>query len=244
MAGEAGPRWPRYNASTMAVRDKLWYLERMDLFGHLEKQDIEKLARLAVHSNVKKRTPLYLPGDPADKVYLLKRGVVKISYLSEAGKEVTLAFLHPGDVFGELAVVDGSPRDHLAEVHEDATLCTFSRADFMSVMSAYPDIAFRITKLIGLRLRKLGNRVEKLLFKSAHARLAQTLLELSQEHGVQDAEGTLLTLKLSQRELGNLVGLSRESVNLCLADFKRQGLVAAQGRSLRLLDKAGLAAVH
>lgn len=228
----------------MASRDKLWYLERMDLFGQLDKADIEKLARLAVHSDLKKRTPIYLPGDPADKVYLLKRGVVKISYLSEAGKGITLAFLHPGDVFGELAVVDPSPRDHLAEVYEDATICSFSRGDFMAVMSAYPEISFRITKLFGLRLRKLSNRVEKLLFKSAHARLAQTLLELSQEYGVEDARGTLLTLKLSQRELGNLVGLSRESVNLCLGDFKRQGLVAAQGRSLRLLDKEKLAAVQ
>ena len=90
----------------------------------------------------------------------------------------------------------------------------------------------------------LTNRVENLLFKSAHARLAQTLVELSREYGVQDADGILLTLKLSQQELGSLVGLSRESVNLCLSDFKRQKLVEASGRSLRLLAPEKLAALR
>jgi CRP-like cAMP-binding protein len=103
-------------------------------------------------------------------------------------------------------------------------------------MKLYPDMAFRVTKLLGLRVRRLSNRVENLLFKSAHARLAQTLLELSNEYGVKDADGILLTLKLSQQELGSLVGLSRESVNLCLSDFKRQGLVESSGRTLRLLQ--------
>jgi CRP-like cAMP-binding protein len=228
----------------MASKDKIWYLSRMDLFGRLSPADIETVARLAVHSELKRNTPIYLPGDPADKIYLLKRGLVKISHLTEEGKQITLAILHPGDVFGELAVIDASPRDHLAQVYEDAMICALSRNDFLSIMSSYPEVAFRITKLLGLRLRRLGNRVEKLLFKSAHARLAQTLLELSADYGVDDAAGTLLTLKLSQRELGNMVGLSRESVNLCLGDFKREGLVEAQGRSLRLLDKEGLSQVR
>jgi CRP-like cAMP-binding protein len=190
----------------------------------------------SVMTELKRRTSVYLPGDPADKIYLLKRGVVKISTLTDEGKEIVLAFLHPGDVFGELAVVDPSPRDHYAEIHEDALICIFSRNNFLELMKLYPDMAFRVTKLLGLRVRRLSNRVENLLFKSAHARLAQTLLELSNEYGVKDADGILLTLKLSQQELGSLVGLSRESVNLCLSDFKRQGLVESSGRTLRLLQ--------
>ena len=155
-----------------------------------------------------------------------------------------LAFLHPGDVFGELAVVDPSPRDHFAEIYEDALICIFARNDFLEFMKRYPDLAFQVTKLLGLRVRRLSNRVENLFFKNAHVRLAQTLLDLSNEYGVQDAAGVLLTLKLSQQELGSLVGLSRESVNLCLSDFKRQGLVESSGRSLRILDPEKLAALR
>jgi CRP-like cAMP-binding protein len=175
---------------------------------------------------------------------LIKRGVVKISTLTEEGKEIVLAFLHPGDVFGELAVVDPSPRDHYAEIHEDALICTFTRKDFLELMKLYPDMAFRITKILGLRVRRLSNRVENLLFKSAHARLAQTLLDLAKEHGVRDAAGILLTLKLSQQELGSLIGLSRESVNLCLSDFKRQGLVESSGRRIRLREPEKLATMR
>lgn len=218
----------------MASKSKLWYLDRMDLFRHMDASAKKWASDNSVMTELKRRTPVYLPGDPSDKIYLIKRGVVKISTLTDEGKEIVLAFLHPGDVFGELAVVDPSPRDHYAEIHEDALICIFSRRDFLELMKVYPDLAFRVTKLLGLRLRRLGNRVENLLFKSAHARLAQTLLELSDEYGVKDADGILLTLKLSQQEMGSLVGLSRESVNLCLSDFKRQGLVESSGRTLRL----------
>jgi CRP-like cAMP-binding protein len=196
---------------------------------------------VSVMTELKRRTPVYLPGDPSDKIYLIKRGVVKISTLTDEGKEIVLAFLHPGDVFGELAVVDPSPRDHYAEIHEDALICIFTRKDFLELMKLYPDMAFRVTKILGLRVRRLSNRVENLLFKSAHARLAQTLLELAKEYGIRDADGILLTLKLSQQELGSLIGLSRESVNLCLSDFKRQGLVESSGRSLRLREPEKLA---
>ena len=228
----------------MASRNKLWYLDRMDLFRHIDASAKKWASENSVMSELKRRTPVYLPGDPADKIYLLKRGVVKISTLTDDGKEIVLAFLHPGDVFGELAVVDESPRAYIAEVHEDALICTFSRNNFMELMKRFPDMGFRVTKILGLRLKRLTNRVENLLFKSAHARLAQTLVELSREYGVQDADGILLTLKLSQQELGSLVGLSRESVNLCLSDFKRQGLVEASGRVLRLLAPEKLAALR
>ena len=184
----------------------------MDLFRHMNMDTMKVANDISVMTELKKRTPVYLPGDPADKLYLIKRGVVKIGTLTEEGKEIALAFLRPGDVFGELAVVDPSPRDDYAEVYEDALICIFARNEFLEFMKTYPDLAFRMTKLMGLRVRRLRNRVGNLLFKSAHARLAQTLLDLSQEYGVQDSAGVLLTLKLTQQELGSLVGLSRESV--------------------------------
>ena len=228
----------------MAAKSKLWYLDRMDLFRHIDASARKWASDNSVMTELKRRTSVYLPGDPSDKIYLIKRGVVKISTLTDEGKEIVLAFLHPGDVFGELAVVDPTPRDHYAEIHEDALICIFAKKDFLELMKLYPDMAFRVTKILGLRVRRLSNRVENLLFKSAHARLAQTLVELSGEHGIRDADGILLTLKLSQQELGSLIGLSRESVNLCLSDFKRQGLIESSGRSLRLLEPEKLAALR
>ncbi len=138
----------------MASKSKLWYLSRMDLFRHLNMDAMKVANQISVMTELKKRTPVYLPGDPADKIYLIKRGVVKISTLTEEGKEIVLAFLHPGDVFGELAVVDPSPRDHYAEIYEDALICIFARNDFLDFMKRYPDLAFQVTKLLGLRVRR------------------------------------------------------------------------------------------
>ncbi len=105
----------------------------------------------------------------------------------------------------------------------------------MGILRAHPEMAFKVTKLVGFRLRTLRNRVEGLLFKGAPARLAQTLRDLARDHGVKDAEGILLPLKLSQQDLASLIGVTRESVNLALADFRQRGLVETDGRGLRVL---------
>jgi CRP-like cAMP-binding protein len=122
----------------------------------------------------------------------------------------------------------------MAEAFDDAPLCVITRQDFMGILRAHPDLVFRVTKLVGFRLKTLRSRVEGLLFKGAPARLAQTLLELAHDHGVKDADGVLLPLRLSQQDLASLIGVTRESVNLALADFKSRGLVEIDGRALRL----------
>lgn len=183
---------------------------------------------------IRRKEVLYLPGDAGDRVYLLKRGVVKISTVTDDGKEIILALMRPGEVFGEESVLEDAPRDHMAEAYEDALICVITRQDFLGMLRAHPEMAFKVTKLVGFRLKTLRNRVEGLLFKGAPARLAQTLLDLARDHGIEDDEGVLLPLKLSQQDLASLIGVTRESVNLALADFRGRGLVEMEGRSLRL----------
>jgi CRP-like cAMP-binding protein len=106
-----------------------------------------------------------------------------------------------------------------------------------------PEIGFQITKLIGLRLRTFRSRVEELLCKSAPARLAHALLELAERHGVADTDGVLISLRLSQGDLGRLVGLSRETVNAILQEWREQSLLEMDRRSLRLRDPERLKAI-
>lgn len=225
------------------TRSKLWYLSNFNLFKSMTSAQMEDLNRRTVMREVKRREALYLPGDPGDRIYLLKRGVVKISALLDDGRELILALLRPGEVFGEEAALEEAPRDHMAEAYEDALICIITRKDFLDMLRSNPDVAFSVTKLIGFRLRTFRTRVETLLFKGAAARLAQTLLELAKEHGVPDARGVLLPLRLSQQNLANLIGVTRESVNLTLSDFRRRGLVELDRRSLRILDPEELARV-
>lgn len=185
---------------------------------------------------VKRGTRIYLPGDPSDQIFLLKSGVIKISTTTPDHRDVILALLHPGDIFGELAMVDEAPRDHVAEAYDDCVICAMSRDTILRVIQETPEIGFQITKLIGLRLRTFRSRIEELLCKSAHARVAHALLELAERHGVPDTDGVLITLRLSQGDLGRLVGLSRETVNAILQEWREQNLLEMDRRSVRLRD--------
>jgi CRP-like cAMP-binding protein len=198
-----------------------------------QRRQLEKLTRML---EVKRGTRIYLPGDPSDRIFLLKSGVIKISTVTADNREVILAFLHSGDIFGELAVVDESPRDHLAEAYDDCVICAMNRDTVLRLVRETPEIGFQITKLIGLRLRTFRSRVEELLCKSATARLAHALLELAGHHGVADTDGVLISLRLSQGDLGRLVGLSRETVNAILQEWREQKLLEMDRRSLRLRD--------
>ena len=227
----------------MAAHSKLWYLQRFRLLDAMtppQMQMVEKMTRML---EVKRGQRIYMRGDPSDQIFLLKVGVVRISTLASDQQETILAFLYPGDIFGELAIVDESPRDHLATAHEDVVLCSLSRDLLLKMAQETPALGYQITKIMGLRLRRFHTRVEELLCKSAHARIAHTLLDFAADYGVPDNEGVLIPLRLNQADLGNLVGLARETVNMVLQDFKQRGLVVADRRTIRINDPARLRSV-
>ena len=193
----------------MAQHTKLWYLKNINLFHGMSEEQMLMVEQRTVMREVRRKEVLYLPGDAGDRIYLLKRGVVKISTLDDEGREIILALLRKGEVFGEEAAFEDSPREHMAEAYEDALVCIITKQDFLDMLRTHPEMAFKVTKLIGFRLKTLRNRVDSLLFKGAPARLAATLLDLAKEHGVADAHGMLLPLKLSQQDLANLIGVTR-----------------------------------
>lgn len=224
----------------MAAHSKLWYLERfrlLDVLTDAQKRQVEAMTRML---EVKRGEPIYAPGEPSDQIFLLKVGVVRISTAGANREAVILAFLYPGDIFGELAVVDGGPREQLATAHEDVVLCAVSRDGLLRLIRETPELGYRITKLMGLRLRRFEMRIEELLFKSAHARVAHALLDIAGNYGVEDKGGVIIPIRLNQRDLGNLVGLARETVNVVLQEFKQEGLVETTRRSIRIIDPARL----
>jgi CRP-like cAMP-binding protein len=218
-----------------------WYFERFGLLQGLsdeQKRQIEQHARML---QMKRGEPIYLPGDPSDSVYVVKTGAVKIVGKSPEGCEVIVGLLTPGDLFGELALTgNDEPEQHRAEAIEDSILCQVPRDLLMQMIHESPAFGLHVTKLIGLRLRTLRTRVEELLGKSAPARLAHTLLELGRQHGIRDNGGVLIPLRLSQGDLGKLVGLTRETVNGILQVWRDQGLVEMDRRCVRLCDSERL----
>ncbi|MFQ5893233.1 MAG: Crp/Fnr family transcriptional regulator, partial [Nitrospinota bacterium] len=198
------------------VQTRVWYLKRFNLFEEFEPAEMEALVPITHMDKVAARRTLYLPDDPSDRVFFLKEGRVKISKLSEAGKEVTLAILEPGEIFGELALVDEGPRGTVAEVLEDTFLCFIERNDFQKLLESRPELALEVTKLIGARHKALEAKVEDLVFRDVNARLAKLLLELAESYGTEVGEGTRIEVKLTHQELANLVGSTRETTTAIL----------------------------
>ena len=203
----------------------------LDMLNESEQLLVKEASRLV---EFRRRQRIYTPGNRADQLFIMKSGVVKLNIVNAEGRELILSFLHPGDVFGELAVVDPAPRDHIAEAYEDTQAYAIDSDVIQQLMQASPRIGYEMARLLGLRVTAYRARVEELLFRSAHARVAHTLLDLAGHHGIRDADGVVIPLRLSQRDIANLVGLTRETVNFILKDLRQRKLIENQGRSIRL----------
>jgi CRP-like cAMP-binding protein len=220
--------------------NKLWYLKHIRLFDGITPSEMQEMERITRMQEVKKRHPFYLPGDPSSNVYLLKQGRVKLANTGTSGKEITFEILEPGEIFGEMEVLEGSPRETAAEALDDTLICVIRREDFDRYLSAHPNVTVKLTKLIGLRLRKIQSRVEDLVFRDVPARLAHLLLELRKTDGVPEGAGTRLRVKLTHQEMANLIGCSRETVSTTLGLFRDQGLIGMEGRAITLLKPDSL----
>lgn len=227
----------------MATHPALWHLQRLRPLAVLTDAQLRGLERIVQLATVRRRQHIYRPGDPSDCVFLLRSGVVKIAGTGPHGREVIFEFLHSGEVFGELAIVDQNPRDHAAEAYEDCLVCTISREPFLNLMQECPALACQVARIMGHRLKAFRARINELRCRSATARVAHALVELAARHGVHDAEGVVIPLRLSQRDLGSLVGLTRETVNFVLKELRARHLVETDRYRIRLKDPDALRAL-
>ncbi len=209
----------------------------------MSQEELSSLAALATLQEVRRRRVIFLPGDPGTSVFFVNGGRVKISRVTRDGKELTLAYRGPGEIFGELCLVDGGPRAEMAEAMENALVSEIPRAEFERLLETHPRMGLRLVKTLCERRRELENTVEKLVFHDVNAKLAELLLQLADDYGVDDARGTLVAVKITHQEMANLIGSTRETVSLTLSQFKRKKLIATEGRKIILSDREGLKAL-
>ena len=221
--------------------EKTWYLKRINVFQGMSESEMKQLDNITHMKHYDKKSLIYLPGDASDQVYLLKEGRVKISKLSEDGREIILVILEPGEIFGESAIVnDDETRSTVAEALENAYLCIISRKDFEEFINNKPGLALSITKLMGFRRRQIETMLEDLVFRGVHERLALLLLRLADRHGKDIGNKKLIDISLTHYNYANLIGSTRETTTACLNDFKREGLIEFQKRKVVILNDRGL----
>lgn len=224
-------------------RRALYYLKKIPLFSELKAEEVAHLAAQINLEEIRRRRVIFLPGDPGHSVFFVSGGRVKISRVTRDGKELTLAYRGPGEIFGELCLVDGGAREEMAEAMENALVTEVPREEFERLLDGHVSIGAKMTRILCRRRRELENKVEDLVFKDVNAKLAELLLKLGQDFGVDDERGTLVAVKITHQEMANLIGSTRETVSLTLSQFKRKKLIANEGRKIILLDREGLKAL-
>lgn len=221
--------------------DKIWYLKRINIFEDAGDSCLQRIDKYAIHKYLKKKEPIYLPGDKSDKVYLLKEGRVKVSKLSEDGREMTLEILEPGEIFGESAIFnDDDRRTTMAEALDDAMVCIMYQNEFEEILKRQPDLAMKFTREIGSKSREMESKLEDMVFRNVPARLAHLLLKLEKKHGKKLPSGIKLDVTLTHLEIANLIGSTRETTTTTLNNLKDEGLINVKNRNIYITDKEGL----
>lgn len=225
---------------TTPVTAKAVLRENLLLRG-LAEATLDRVAALAVRRAFPKGTTVFRQGDAGDALYAVISGQVRVSAQDATGREVFLNILEPGDVFGEIAVLDGGPRTATAMAAVESSLLLIRRADLLGLMSRDPELAVHLLQVFCRRLRWTSELIEEAAFLDLPARLASRLLRLSAEHGTAESQGT--ALRLSQGELANFLGASRQVVNQHLQEWREQGWIALSRGSIVVRDARALAAL-
>lgn len=224
----------------MAEKTKLWYLKNFNLFDGMDEAKMEEVARMSSMSSVKPHQPISFPDEPSHSIFFLKKGHVKISRISTNGNEVIMDIVGPGEIFGEMALLEDELQpNEFAQALDDVLICAVKKEEFESLMKMNSDLNFQITKRIGLRLRKFEERVTDLVFKDVKKRIAKFLVRYAEEFGKEKSGVITIKMHLSHQEIALLTGSARQTVTTTLNEFRAMGLLdfSRQGFTITQFDK-------
>ncbi|MBU2506713.1 MAG: Crp/Fnr family transcriptional regulator [Bacteroidetes bacterium] len=217
----------------MAEKSKLWYLEDFNLFKGLQQPNMERLNSITTMKEIPKSQPIYFANDPSDSIFFLKKGRVKLTRTSSEGKEIILALINPGEVFGELSIIeDESERTDYAIALDECLICAISKRDFIEFAEKNPSLNLKLTKLIGFRLKKYSERIESLVFKDSSQRVISFIMHLAETQGKTIGEEIFVKPFLTHQDIGELTACSRQTVNTVLADLRTKGLIKFDRKKL------------
>ena len=216
--------------------DKVGLLRAHPFFSGLDDRIVERLLPHALTRRVKKNTLLFRKGDPGTNMYAVCAGAVRVSAPSEQGKDAVFNLIVPGEIFGEVAFLDGGPRTADAVMVESGELMMIERRDFLPILRDYPELASRLLEILCARLRHTSEQVEDIVFLELGPRLAKALLYL----GDRAPAGPPQKLKVTQREISQLIGVSRESANKQLRIWERRKVLKLERGGIIILSRAAL----
>lgn len=216
-------------------------LAGVPLFVGLDEETASLLASALTNRAVVRGHVVFQEGEKGDRLFVVLDGKVKISRAAADGRENLLAVLGPGEMFGELSLFDPGPRTATATAITESTLASLDHDDLRPLLLAQPAVAMQLLRALAQRLRRTNEAMADLVFSDVPGRVAKALLDLAERFGDESQDGVLVRHDLTQEELAQLVGASRETVNKALSEFANRGWLRLEGRSVLLIDPERLA---
>jgi CRP/FNR family transcriptional regulator len=226
--------------------------ERIDLAGVLGKtallsdlsqSELDTLAARTMRKLFSVGELLFSEGEPCNGLHIIARGKVRIFKTSIGGREQVLAVNMPGESVAELPVFDGDPFPASAVATEETEIAYISRRDFQAYCLEHPEVALKVLKVVGARLRRLVGIIEELSFTTVRQRLISVLLKLAQSEGISTLHGVEIQLPASHQELANQLGTVRELISRNLMRLQAEGLLDVDARQILIKDIKGLSAL-
>lgn len=198
---------------------------RVQIFSGLEAEEMSRIAGHARSLRKARGEFIYMPGDRADFVYILRQGRVKLSVLSESGKEVAIDIIQPGEIFGEFALVDESPRSNMAQALDDMLMWVFSKRDFTQLLAAQPKLALSYIRVVGDRRRRMEKKLSDITSKAVSARVCELLHELATSSAEVDTVASDYLVPLTHHDVASLIGAARQTTTTVLNDMERRSII-------------------
>ena len=216
-----------------AGRSTLSLLQKIPLFACLLETQFEQLARMAVPRKVARNTTIVRAGDSTDSLFVMVSGSAKVLNRDEEGREVILTLLGAGECFGEMGLIDGSPRSADVIANESCELLMIAKRDFVHALADNFDLCLSIMKSLVLRLRDANRKIESLALMDVYGRVAKLLLDLS----VVEGGRRVIVRKVSKQDMAKMVGASREMVSRVMKDLEGSGYIRVEDGCI-VLNKA------
>jgi CRP/FNR family cyclic AMP-dependent transcriptional regulator len=205
------------------------------LFASFTEAELVRLAQTSRSRSYREGEIIFMRDDPGNGLFVIQSGTVKVSIEAPDGQETLLAILRAGECLGEIAVLDGRARSASAAAMERTETVFVARDEFLRFLDAHPDAMRKVVLILCQRLRDASDHLADLVFHDVYGRLAKKLLELGEAHGRQRGSQVEIVLPLTQQDLANLVGASRESVNKAIKYYRDRGVLTIANHRITVL---------
>ncbi len=241
------PAYLRYTGAEFArttpehrVANRIEFLKQLPLFASLSEAELGSLANDFTARRFQQGEMIFFQGDVGQALYLIEAGRVRIYVQDDGGQETSVIFYGAGDIFGELAVIDGMPRSASALAVDETIVHILSRERLRAHLQASPQLAYNFMQALAVRVRYSTLQVGNLSLHDVPSRLARKLLELAQGNGRVAADGVRIDMALTQSDLASLIGATRESTNKALGNFRRSGIIRIEQNHITIVDPDAL----